>query len=137
VVFMLPPASSETGRVASTGGTGLPFAITSAAKEPNIAAAYIDFITNADAMQVLADTGNVPVNDTAAFATDTTSVTNDVMTAFDTLTTTGDVLPYLDYATPTFDQVLGDALQELLDGKSTPQEFLDVLESAYTEFTGD
>ena len=35
-------------------------------KNPDAAAAYINFITNADAMQVLAETGNLPVADTAA-----------------------------------------------------------------------
>ena len=136
VRFMLPPKSEAMSKVATTGGTGLPFAITSAAKDPNVAAAYIDFITNADAMKVLAETGNVPVNDTASFTTDATSVVNDVMNAFEEVTTEGEVLPYLDYATPTFDQVMGDALQTLLDGRSTPQEFLDTLEASYTKFTG-
>lgn len=136
VAFMLPPKSTSMDKVATTGGTGLPFAITSAAKKPDVAAAYIDFITNADAMKVLADTGNVPVNDTASFAAAAGGVTGDVMSAFEEVTTQGEVLPYLDYATPTFDQVLGDALQSLLDSKSTPQEFLDTLEAAYTEFTG-
>ncbi|WP_172192348.1 ABC transporter substrate-binding protein [Actinomyces faecalis] len=135
VAFMLPPASKAIGKPATTGGTGLPFAITSAARNPNVAAAYIDFITNADAMKVLADTGNVPINDTASFAADAGGVVGEVMTAFQDLTTSGEVLPYLDYATPTFDQVLGDALQQLLDGQTEPEAFLDTLEAAYTEFT--
>lgn len=135
VAFMVPPKAQGMEKVQTTGGTGLPFAMTSAAKDRNVAAAYIDFITNADAMKVLADTGNVPVNNTATYAKDQSGVVADVMNAFDEVTTQGNVLPYLDYATPTFDQVLGDALQGLLDSKSTPQEFVDTLETAYTEFT--
>ena len=136
VAFMLPPPSAAVSATATTGGTGLPFAITSAAKNPNAAAAYIDFITNADAMRVLAETGNVPVNDTAALAGQAGGVVADVMTAFQEITTSGQILPYLDYATPTFDQVLSDHLQQLLDGQIQPQAFLDALEAAYTEFTG-
>ncbi|WP_285297725.1 type 2 periplasmic-binding domain-containing protein [Actinomyces israelii] len=134
VAFILPPRAAGMDKVRTTGGTGLPFAITSAAKDPNVAAAYISFITSAEAMQVLADTGNVPVNGTAGFATAEDSVTNDVMRAFSELTTDGEILPYLDYATPTFDQVLGDALQGLLDARTRPQEFTDALQAAYTEF---
>ena len=134
VAFILPPRAAGMDKVRTTGGTGLPFAITSAAKDPNVAAAYISFITSAGAMQVLADTGNVPVNGTAGFATAEDSVTNDVMRAFSELTTDGEILPYLDYATPTFDQVLGDALQGLLDARTRPQEFTDALQAAYTEF---
>lgn len=135
VAFMLPPKAEGMDKVQTTGGTGLPFAMTSAAKDKNVAAAYIDFITNADAMKVLADTGNVPVNDTATYAKEQTGVVADVMNVFDEVTTQGNVLPYLDYATPTFDQVLGDALQSLLDSKTTPQQFVDTLETAYTDFT--
>ncbi len=134
--YMLPPTPEGMDKVQTIGGTSLPFAVTSASKNPNVAAAYIDFITNADAMKVLADTGNVPVNDTAKYAADQKGVVADVMNAFDTVSTTGNILPYLDYATPTFDQVAGDAVQGLLDQKLSPQEFLDTLEQAYTEFTG-
>ena len=135
VGFMLPPMAEGMDAPQTTGGTGLPFAITSAAKDVNVAAAYIDFLTNADAMKVLAETGNVPVNDTATYAANEKGVVADVMNAFDTLTNSGNVLPYLDYATPTFDQVLGDALQGLLDSQITPDQFVDTLETAYTEFT--
>lgn len=135
VRFMLPPKSAAMDKPATTGGTGLPFAITSAAKDPNVAAAYINFITNAEAMKVLADTGNVPVNGASTYAEGQAGVVHDVMTGFDTLTTQGEVLPYLDYATTTFDQVLGDSLQSLLDSRTTPQDFLSALEAAYTEHT--
>src|SRR5690606_15894055 len=60
VRFMPPPAAA--GRpVSATGGTGLPFAITSASDVPDVAAAYLDFITSPEAMQVLTETGNLPV----------------------------------------------------------------------------
>lgn len=135
VAFIAPPKSGENDGAATTGGTGLPFAMTTAAEDQNVAAAYIDFLTNADAMQVLADTGNVPVNNTADFAGNQDGVVADVMTTFSEVSNDGDLLPYLDYATPTFDQVAGDAVQGLLDEKLSPQEFLDELEAAYAEFT--
>lgn len=135
VAFMAPPASeANDGVVSTTGGTGLPFAITSSAKDPNVAAAYIDFITSDEAMQVLADTGNVPVNNAAEYTAGTKGVVADVLTQFDEVTKNGNVLPYLDYATPTFDQAVGDALQELLAGNTTPEQFLDALEANYSEF---
>jgi len=136
VAFMLPPQADGQDAVQTIGGTSLPFAITSASQNPNVAAAYIDFITSEDAMKILADTGNVPVNDTATYAAGQQGVVADVMTAFDTVSNDGNILPYLDYATPTFDQVAGDAVQGLLDQKLSPEDFLDTLEQAYTEFTG-
>ena len=70
------------------------------AKDKNVAAAYIDFITNQDAMKVLAETGNVPINNTASYVGAKTDVTADVLTAFEELTTKGNVLPYMNYASP-------------------------------------
>jgi raffinose/stachyose/melibiose transport system substrate-binding protein len=135
VAFMAPPQAKGHDKVATTGGTGLPFAMTSAAEDQNVAAAYIDFLTSDDAMKVLADTGNVPVNKTADFADGQDGVVADVMKTFTEVSTKGDLLPYLDYATPTFDQVAGDAVQGLLDKKLTPEKFNNKLEKAYKEFT--
>ena len=132
--FILPPTPSGQDAAQTIGGTSLPFAITSASEEPDVAAAYIDFITSDEAMGILADTGNVPVNDTATYAADQEGVVADVMTAFEAISTEGNILPYLDYATPTFDQDAGDAVQSLLDQKVDPDQFLETLEGAYTDF---
>ena len=49
VGFMLMPPAEEGGDPVSLGGESLPFAITSKSKNPDVAAAYIDFLTNAEA----------------------------------------------------------------------------------------
>lgn len=137
VAFVLPPTAKANGVAATTGGTGLPFAITSAAKDPNVAAAYIDFLTNDDAMKVLAETGNVPVRNAAEFAKTETGVTANIMDGFDALTTSGEILPYMDYATPTMGDDLGAALQELMEGRTTPEQFVDHMEELYSAFAGE
>ncbi|GAB3618281.1 extracellular solute-binding protein [Okibacterium endophyticum] len=126
------PTTGE-GTPATTGGTGLPFTITSAAENNDVAAAYIDFITSDEAMEVLAETGNLPVNRTAELAPES-GVLADVFTAFGDVTENGSVLPYLDYATPTFGDTLGQSLQGLLDGQLSPEEFTEALEADYAEF---
>ncbi|MET4638032.1 extracellular solute-binding protein [Mycetocola sp. 2940] len=129
--FFIP--ETDAGTLATTGGTGLPFTITSAAENTDVAAAYIDFLTNDAAMEVLAETGNLPVNRTAELAPES-GVLADVYTAFESVTQDGSLLPYLDYATPTFGDTLGQSLQDLLDGRTTPQQFTEALEADYTEF---
>ncbi len=136
VGFFIPPAASVNPSSATTGGTGLPFAITSAAKDPNVAAAYIDFLTNDDAMKVLADTGNTPINDAASFAAEQSGVVADTMNGFTDITTDGELLPYMDYATPTMGDDLGAALQELMEERITPEEFVKQMEEYYTAFAG-
>lgn len=130
--FFVP--ANAAGRYATTGGTGLPFAVTSASKHPDVAAAYIDFLTTDDAMKILAETGNLPVNQTTQLAGTTTGALSEVFAEFGKVSTSGDVLPYLDYATPTFSDTLGSALQGLIDGKLTPAAFTDALEADYSAF---
>lgn len=130
--FFVP--ANAAGRYATTGGTGLPFAVTSASEHPDVAAAYLDFLTNDDAMQILVDTGNLPVNRTAELAGSAEGALGEVFTEFGKVATSGDVLPYLDYATPTFSDTLGSALQGLIDGRLTPAAFLDALEADYAAF---
>lgn len=134
VGFFLPPAADVNKVVATTGGTGLPFAITSAAKDTNVAAAYIDFLTNDEAMKVLAETGNIPVRNAGEFAGDQAGVIADIMKGFEYLTTEGDLLPYMDYATPTMGDDLGAALQELMEGRTSPEDFVSHMEGLYQTF---
>ena len=131
--FFVP--ANAAGRKATTGGTGVPFAITSVSKQPDVAAAYLDFITSDDAMKILLETGNLPVNRTTELAASATGAQQELLTEFGTVTTEGDLLPYLDYATPTFSETLGGALQELIDARLTPAAFLDALEADYAAFT--
>jgi raffinose/stachyose/melibiose transport system substrate-binding protein len=58
VGFTLMPGKDPASPV-SLGGESLPFAITSASKHPDVAAAYIDFITDANAAKVLTATNNI------------------------------------------------------------------------------
>ncbi len=135
VKFMLPPASEAGGAPVTTGGSGLPFAITNTSKNKDAAAAYIDFITSPDAMKVLAENGNLPVVETEQ-QTAPDALGKDVFTAFGTVSTANGLMPYLDWATPTMGDTLGATLQDLLATKVTPQQALEALQKDYGDFTG-
>lgn len=131
--FMAPPPGAD-GKVATTGGTGIPFSIPAKAANPDAAAAYIDFITSDDAMKIIAENGGMPVNDTAELAPDS-GVQKMIFEAFDAVSTDGTLLPYLDYATPTFADTAGQGLQEVLGGQKSPADVLQAFEDDYKKFT--
>lgn len=131
--FMAPPPGAD-GTVATTGGTGIPFSIPSAAENPAAAAAFIDFITSDDAMAMIAENGGMPVNRTAELAPDS-GVNKDIYEAFDAVSTEGTLLPYLDYATPSFADTAGATLQELIGGQTDPAGAAEALQEDYGAFT--
>ncbi|HYO19891.1 MAG TPA: extracellular solute-binding protein [Dermatophilaceae bacterium] len=131
--FFPPPPVTAGQAPSTTGGTSLPFTITSASKNPDAAAAYINFLTSDDAMKVIAKTGNLPVLKSAELAP-ASGAGKDVYAAYGLVTTKGNLLPYLDYATPTFSDTLGAALQDLIAGKQTPQKFTQTLQADYGAF---
>ncbi|WP_342741440.1 hypothetical protein [Ruania alba] len=98
------------------------------------AAGYIDFITSDEAMEVLAETGNMPVNRTAELAPES-GVNADIYAAFGEVTENGDLLPYLDWATPTMGDTLGATLQDLIGGQADPEQAMATLEEDYAAFT--
>lgn len=131
--FMAPPVGAD-GKVATTGGTGIPFSIPAAAKNAAAAAAYIDFLTSDDAMEMIAENGGMPVNRTAELAPET-GVNKDIYEAFDAVTTEGTLLPYLDYATPSFADTAGSTLQELIGGQTDAAGAAEALQADYGAFT--
>ena len=58
--FFLMPGREAGSDPVALGGESLPWAITSKSKNADVAAAYIDFLTNAEAADVQVETDNLP-----------------------------------------------------------------------------
>jgi raffinose/stachyose/melibiose transport system substrate-binding protein len=133
VGFMLMPGTDEGADPVALGGESLPWAITSQSKNKDVAAAYIDFLTDANAATVLAETNNLP-----AMPVDEGSIAEglprEVYTEWTRLNETDGIIPYLDYTTPTFFDDISAAIQELMGGKSDPAQFTAGLQEAFAKF---
>jgi raffinose/stachyose/melibiose transport system substrate-binding protein len=132
--FMLVPPEQSGGPPQALGGESLPFAITSKSENPDVAAAYIDFLTNADAARVLVETGNLPAMPTDA--TPQGAAAEDIFKAWSDLAEADGLVPYLDYATPTFYDDITAAVQRLLADRTSPDDFASGLQDDYETFTG-
>ena len=133
VGFMVLPGESADDEPVALGGESLPFAITAQSENPDVAAAYIDFITNEDASRVLAETGNLPAIPGGEDAIPE-GLTDEVFTAWNALRESDGLIPYLDYTTPTAGDEFSASIQEMLAGKSDPQEFTADIQSQFTKF---
>ena len=122
VGFFTMPGNEAGGDPVALGGESLPFTITSKSKHPDVAAAYIDFLTDQNAANILTETKNL-----AAMKYDTPApegaLTQDVATAWKALGSADGLIPYADYTTPTFGDDLGGAIQNMLALKDSPTAF--------------
>jgi raffinose/stachyose/melibiose transport system substrate-binding protein len=129
---LMPPQQAGQPPV-SLGGESLPFAITAKSANKDVAAAYIDFITNAEAGQVLVETNNLPAMKTDAEPA--TGLSADVSAAWKTLNEQEGLIPYLDYATPTAFDDMSSGIQRLLAGRVEPAAFTQDIQDGFQKFT--
>jgi raffinose/stachyose/melibiose transport system substrate-binding protein len=129
--FLMPPRKAGSDPV-SLGGESLPWGITAKSKNADVAAAYIDFITNAKAADVQVQTENLPAM--AANTQPASPVSKDVFAAWKTLSDNDGLTPYMDYATPTFYDDFSGAVQRLLAGKVKPDAFAKSVQEDYAKF---
>jgi raffinose/stachyose/melibiose transport system substrate-binding protein len=132
--FMLVPPAKAGDPPRALGGESLPFTITSKSKNPDVAAAYIDFLTDANAAKVLVQTGNLPAMPTAAKPTDPAGV--QVFDAWKALGEGDGLVPYLDYSTPDFYDQITASVQKLMAGRQPADGFTGDLQGDYEKFTG-
>jgi raffinose/stachyose/melibiose transport system substrate-binding protein len=133
--LMLPPPAQAGGEPTTTGGESLAFAVTSKSQHPDVAAAYLDFITNAHADDVMTQTGNLPaVPGKAADALPADSPEGQMVAGWKDLSKVDGLVPYLDYSTPTFYDTITASLQSLIGGQTTPEQFTQTLQADYQKF---
>jgi raffinose/stachyose/melibiose transport system substrate-binding protein len=128
--FLLPPARSKP--LATLGGEGLPWAISSKSKNADAAATYLNFITSNASMQVVANNGQL--TSSKAKVKVPAGLDTEVFIAWTKANRQDAILPYLDWATPTMYDTITAAIQELIAGKTTPSSFAKKVQSDYSKF---
>jgi raffinose/stachyose/melibiose transport system substrate-binding protein len=126
--------AGKSGKPETLGGEGLAWSMTSKTKHPDVAAAYIDFVTNENSAKVLVDTGNLPLVLPAGDSPAAGTVSADITRSWKSISTGGGLVPYLDYATTTFYDTLTAAVQQLTGGQQSPQKFTQTLQKDAAAF---
>ena len=129
--FDMPPG--ESGDTVAIGSASLPMHISTKAENPDLAAAYIDFITGPTAAPALVDTQQVPA------ATDGTAEPGDplgqeVKAGWNKLVEDGGLTLYPDWSSPTMLQTMGQTFQELLAGRIPPEEVVSKTQADWDKY---
>jgi raffinose/stachyose/melibiose transport system substrate-binding protein len=117
--FDMPPG--ESGDHVAIGSASVPIHISAKSKQPDLAAAYIDYITGPTAGEALVGTQQVPAA-TDGTAEPSDQLGKDVKTGWDTLVEDGGLTLYPDWSSPTMLETMGQSFQEMLAGRTTPED---------------
>ncbi len=140
--FFLMPARSGSGDSAATpaasggpvlhvGGVGIPYSITANAADPAVAAKFLDAMVSDEAFNAFIDAGLLPLGEIGEDKIVAGTVTGDLYTGWNAAVAADAIGHYMDWAAPGFYDPFTAALQELLGGQVTAEEFQAKLQEFY------
>ena len=137
---LVPFPTGTAGTTASIATGDLPWSIPAKAAHPDLAAEYINFITDPANNAAWVANGQVPASvsgtETQLVADNKiTGVSADAITKWSSLAKDGTTLPFPDWATPTWYDTISKSAQSLEAGQMTPEEFVKALQDDYGAFT--
>jgi raffinose/stachyose/melibiose transport system substrate-binding protein len=113
-----------------TGGMGVPLAVRADTEVPELATAYVDWMTGERAAELWSEAW-LPTRTPPAEAVEGSPLMGDLVAAWEEVIGAEQLGHYLDWATPTFYDTISAQLQTLLAGDTSPDEFVDALEADY------
>ena len=115
---------------AATGALSSPLHVSSKTPHADLAVEFIDFLTNAEAAEVLAAAGQLPA--ATGGSTGEGTLAADVAAALGQVADGGVLVPYLDFALA--DPVpITAGLQEIFADRTSPEDYVNDVQSAYED----
>jgi raffinose/stachyose/melibiose transport system substrate-binding protein len=132
--FNMPPGDS--GKVAAIGSASVPIHISAKSKQPDLAAAYIDFIAGKPASPTLVKTTQVPaILDSTAQPTG--QFGREVAQGWQQLVDAGGLTFFHDWSSPTMLETIGQSFQELLAGRASVDEVVTRIQKDWADYDGE
>lgn len=133
VGFMLLPPAKAGGSPASEGGTAGAFGISAKSKNPDAAAAFIDFMANGENSKVISDGGYLPIIP-GYVPPETGASQDDLIVEWNRMNAADGMGLFLDWSTNS----MGTAayfpgLQDLAASQVTPEELLTKMQENWTQ----
>ncbi|MEU1425306.1 extracellular solute-binding protein, partial [Kitasatospora sp. NPDC005751] len=122
-----------TGDKATGIGTSVAYAIPAKAKNPDLAAAFLDFMNTPEAAQIQFDTGFLPVAHADQVKTDPDNVMSEVAKGWAAVNKDNGLVNFFANSTATMNDTLTSQSQQLIAGKTGPDQYLDALQSDWTK----
>jgi raffinose/stachyose/melibiose transport system substrate-binding protein len=134
VGFIAPPVG-DSGSVVAVAALSLPFHISSRSANPDLAAGFINFVMAPDKGQVYFDAGRIPAS-AGSVGTPGDAVTQQLTDAWNAIAEDDGLIYYQDWASDTMYDTLTGTLQELIGGRTTPEDFVATIQEDWATFQG-
>lgn len=117
------PSVSAGGPARATGATTSPFGIGSASKYPDVAAAFIDFMTGTDTAEIRATGKYAPLITTVAIPSQTPLI-DEYYAHWSKVIADDGLTLFLDWSTTGMGNILFPAIQELIGGRLSSEDLV-------------
>ena len=132
--FLTPPLRPGEARRA-TGSVGYGWHISAASSQPDLAAEFVDFMTQEDFAIQLAASGDISPLDIGERAPPMPSnLAAQLFAAWQGVLADGTLRPYLDFSAPSGAEVLYPTMQAIISGHETPEQGLALIEESRVRF---
>ncbi len=131
--FLLPPEKAG-GPTKATGSVSLPIHISSKTKNPQVAAKFLNFLTSAEAANVILAKGDLPARPLANPKVDPKSSIASIVAAWRTTSQSPNLVPYMDWPTPTMFDTLMGGTQSLMASQESPQDFTKAVQADWAKY---
>ncbi|MBM2615110.1 extracellular solute-binding protein [Actinoplanes sp. LDG1-06] len=125
--YLQLPQASGSGTVGVGAAPGA-MVISSKSKNPDVAAAFLDFMMSPETGQLAADRGLVPALSPDVKVPSTSLSLTDESKGAATLDTDDGYVPYFDWSSPTMLDTISQNLQLVYAGKMTPDKFTEAVD---------
>lgn len=132
-LFLLPGLEAGVTKL-TVGGTNMGYSIRASSANPDLAAELIDMLVGEQAAAEWAAAAFFPLRPVDPESVDQAPIFKDGLAAWQALNEANALGHYLDWASPTMYDTITAALQELLAGAATPQEFAEKVDADYQAF---
>lgn len=129
--FFLTPPLDDGGTVLHVGGVGIPYAITTNAEDPDLAAGLINALVSEESFTALVEAGLLPAGEIEDDQITQDTLSGDLYTAWNDALRNDSLGHYMDWAAPGLYDVIVSELQRLLGNQVTPEEFASNLQEFY------
>jgi raffinose/stachyose/melibiose transport system substrate-binding protein len=131
--FLLPPEVAG-GPTKATGSVSLPIHISSKSKNPEMAAKFLNYLTTAEAANIILQKGDLPARPLANPKVDPKSSIASIVAAWRKTSQSPNLVPYMDWPTPTMFDTLMGGVQSLMAGQKSPEDFTKSVQDDWAKY---